>query len=261
MFVLNPKEYSKVLPILKNIDHNVALVFSVIERNSPGVVYVDNIIEPQSIFIDTLGSFYYLCGREDNVEFNNQVYDTIFREILPKRIEKELILFSYSDEWKDRLDYLLKEKGAIRINRKTFSFNLQKFNPYIGWKNKVPSGYKVERITNELAEKYEQYKPIIDSSSKRFGYCVLKDDEVVSDCIAVCVGGGEAEVGISTNENYRRQGYATLAASAFIEHCLLNGLTPNWACWPYRVESIALARKLGFQDKAGIQAHYWAENM
>ncbi|MGC9396922.1 MAG: GNAT family N-acetyltransferase, partial [Anaerolineae bacterium] len=48
----------------------------------------------------------------------------------------------------------------------------------------------------------------------------MKGNEIVSRCHTVTVGGGEAEINIETAEAYRRQGFATLAACAFIEQCL-----------------------------------------
>ena len=119
----------------------------------------------------------------------------------------------------------------------------------------------MHEIDVALAERYPAYEPSVEAQSKRFGVCLLQRDDIVSACTAVSVGGGQAEVDIHTEEAYRRRGYGYLTACAFIEQCLARGLTPGWACWPYRIASQALAEKLGFEVRPDVPAHYWAETM
>jgi RimJ/RimL family protein N-acetyltransferase len=75
----------------------------------------------------------------------------------------------------------------------------------------------------------------------------LKDNEIACECSSVFIGGGAVEINIHTNEKYRRQGLAAIAATAFISECLDRGLHPNWECWWDNQPSISLAQKLGFE--------------
>ena len=111
-------------------------------------------------------------------------------------------------------------------------------------------------VDEQLVESHPDYRPLIDARTKRFGVCLMVGDEVASICCAVAVGGGEAEVDIFTEEKYRRRGYAQWAACAFIEECLARNLTPSWSCWPEREASYALAKKLGFEDRPDVPAHF-----
>jgi RimJ/RimL family protein N-acetyltransferase len=156
---------------------------------------------------------------------------------------------------------LLSEKGVIRIHRKVFDFNPQKFSEYIKKHVGIPDGLIIRPIDHALAEKHPDYRSIIEQGSKRFGFCLMKDDEIVSECSSIYVGGGEAEIDIHTNEKYQGRGYAQLVASVFIENCQKQGLRPNWACWPERQASLAMAKKLGFEEKPDIPAHLWFEGM
>ena len=61
--------------------------------------------------------------------------------------------------------------------------------------------------------------------------------------------------GHSLLEGYRRQGFATLASCACIEHCLEMGLRPEWGCY-YNPASGALARSLGFSERPGTEVNY-----
>ena len=119
----------------------------------------------------------------------------------------------------------------------------------------------MHEIDAALAERYPAYKSLVESQSKRFGVCLLRGSEIVSACTTVSVGGGQAEVDIHTEEVCRGRGYGYLTACAFIEQCLVRGLMPSWACWPYREASQALAGKLGFEARPDVLAHYWAETM
>jgi RimJ/RimL family protein N-acetyltransferase len=93
-----------------------------------------------------------------------------------------------------------------------------------------------------------EWKP----ESDEFAWFLIKNGEVVSDCISVWVEnvGVEincVEIGIGTKEPYRRNGYALLTASAFINDCLTQNLVPVWCCWDFREGSKELAEKLGFE--------------
>lgn len=46
-----------------------------------------------------------------------------------------------------------------------------------------------------------------------------------------------------------------------VKELIFQELMPAWSCWPFRTESAALARKLGFEEKGAADAHFWAENM
>ena len=171
-------------------------------------------------------------------QFGQSFKSLLFDDLLPQAAEKELILFSFSDAWRNRLDELLRDKGVIRIHRKVFTFNPDKFSAHKDWRDRIPDGFCMRQIDEQLAERQPAYRPIV-ASSKKFGFCLLKEEQVVSECVSIFVGKGEAEIDIHTHEEYRGRGLATLTASAFIEACLSRGLRPNWACWPERRASWA----------------------
>jgi RimJ/RimL family protein N-acetyltransferase len=170
-------------------------------------------------------------------------------------------LFAFSEAWRDELDVLLSHRGAKRIRRKTFSFNPQAFQAHAGWRRRLPAGVRVRLIDEQIAAENAEYRPLVDAGTKRFGVCVVVGDEIASVCSAVAVGGGEAEIGIHTEEKYRGHGHAFAAACAFVEESLSRGLTPNWSCWPEREASSALARKLGFEHKSDVPAHFWMSGL
>ncbi|MCP5101388.1 MAG: GNAT family N-acetyltransferase [Chloroflexi bacterium] len=258
---LNSNQFHLVTSLFNNIDHNIAVVYSVIEGNSPGRVFVDRIDTPTTAYVIFTGAFHYIGGDVNNDTFNRAMISYIFEQFLPGEEEQEIILFAFSDAWREKLDILLQAHGAITIERKVFNFNPTKFQAHANWREQVPDGFNIKQIDANLAQKHAEFKPVVDANTKRFGVCILKGDEIAAVCTAVCVGGGEAEIDIHTEEKYQRRGLATIAACAFIEETLSRNLTPNWACWPEREASYALALKLGFVEKTDAPVHLWADDL
>lgn len=257
IYKLRNKDYGRIMPLIKDISHSRALVFSIIEGNTQGKVWVDNIEKPRTAYIE--GEFSYLVGYENNIEFNNDIYNYIFNEKIPKSKDKELILFLFSERWFE-IRKLLKEKGCIDIQRKTFNFNIKRYKESKDNRINMTVDFDIIKISEEFVNKYQKHQEIIQFPS-RFGFCAVNETEIVSECISVAVGAGEAEIGINTNEMYKRRGYATKVSNAFIDYCIANDIRPNWSCWPFRKESINLAGKLGFEEKEEISAIYWSHNM
>jgi RimJ/RimL family protein N-acetyltransferase len=67
--------------------------------------------------------------------------------------------------------------------------------------------------------------------------------------IADYVAGNDYEMGIHTDEDHRKRGFATLTVAATVEHCLANGVENiGWHCWSSNVTSAATAKKVGFEQ-------------
>lgn len=259
MVKLKNEDYSKVIPLFKGIQHSIPLVFAIIEDNSKGKIFVDDINCPTSAFIYQEGGFMYVMS-DDHI-FLGQVRDYIFSKLLLEMGEQEMVLFTFKDTTRDKLDELLKEKGVIRIERKVFYFNLERFREIAISAQPISSEYHIQPMKKEELEDYSKEKKLGDCVDKKLGYRVMKGNEVVSECVSIFVGGEEAEIDIYTHEDYRGKGLGKACALAFIKECLEENLTPSWSCWPFRKESIALAKKIGFDERPDVPAHFWAENM
>jgi RimJ/RimL family protein N-acetyltransferase len=242
---LERSEFALAAPLFADIDHNVPIVFAVLEGTAAGRVFVDRAKQPRAAFVTVSGAFSYVAGDETGDAFGRELVALVFDDLLPSQEEQELVLFAFTDGWRATLDQLLAPKGAIRIHRKTFAFDATRAPNVRLWRDGVPAGYRMEPTA-------------LAGGDPRFGVRLLKDDKVVGECTAVFVGRGEAEIDIHTDENHRNLGLGALTASAFLEECLARGLRPNWTCWPEREASIALAKKLGFVEKEDVPAHLWA---
>lgn len=265
MFELKMQEYQKVVHLFQGLDHSIPIIFSLIEGASKGRIYVNDLDNPKTVFLYPENSFFYIAGDENNDKFNKRLCTLIFEDILGKSNEAEMVLFPLSQGWKHKLGELLKDKGAITIDRKTFRFDEVAFSANkINISEKLPDGYTVRPIDKDIASEIDvtkSWKSIDDFLNRGIGYCVMKDKEIVSACYSIYVGNGEAEIDIFTKDKYMGQGFGKIVATSFIDNCLLRGLIPSWSCWPFREASRALAKKLGFQEMEDVKAYYWSPNM
>jgi RimJ/RimL family protein N-acetyltransferase len=245
MIELKRSEFALAAPLFAGIDHNVPIVFSVLEGTAAGRAFVDDVDCPRSAFVTVADAFSYVAGDETDDAFGHALVSLIFGDLLPHQEEQELVVFAFTDAWRAKLDQLLTPKGAIRIHRKTFAFDAARAPEWRLWRDRVPAGYRTEPTALSVGD-------------PRFGVRLLKADAVVGECTAVFVGRGEAEIDIHTDEDHRKLGLGTLTASAFLEECFSRGLRPSWTCWPEREASIALAKKLGFVETEDVPAHLWA---
>ena len=260
MIELQPDQFKLTIPLFESIDHSAAVVFSVLEHHSPGRVFVDRLDAPATALLYVQDAFFYAAGKIP-ADLKRDLLPVIFDEILPRLAEQEMVLFTFTDAWRDALDSALAEKGAIRITRKMFAFDEASFKAGQTGSGEVLAGAVLQTIDAELAKDFPQYQALVDPVTRRFGVCLQRGGEILSECTACFVGHGEAEIDIQTREDCRGQGLAFLTASAFIELCLQKGLTPNWACWPEREASWKLAVKLGFVELPDVPAHLWAPDL
>lgn len=151
MFELKRKEYDKILPLIKDITHSRGIVYSIVEGNTEGKIFVDDYENPKTAFIEW--EFSYLIGFDSNKNFNNNVYNYIFNEKIPKSEVKELVLFIFSGNW-DGIKKLFKEKGCIEIQRKMFNFNYDKYQNNKLEKINITDEFNVVEIGEEFINKY-----------------------------------------------------------------------------------------------------------
>jgi L-amino acid N-acyltransferase YncA len=84
---------------------------------------------------------------------------------------------------------------------------------------------------------------------KGLGYCLVKEQELLSEAFAADAALGMIEIGAITGEAYRGRGYATVTCARLIQECEARGYRTYWNCAKDNVASAGLARKLGYQTE------------
>ena len=255
---LEKTHYGKVRPLFESIFYAQNLVGAVFEGNHAGHILVDNPQQPESALVAPACEYFFTAGRPDNPAFNTAMRNWLLSHWASP--EGELLLFPGSAAWQASLDVLFADFECLHITRKVFDFNRERFEAdHKGWQTQIPGGYTLRRYDHHLT--LGTGLPELWGSLDRFlkhgvGFAILHKAEVVSRCHTVMVGNGKAEISIETAEGYRRMGWATLTASAFIDACLAQGLHPAWSCWDNNYPSQMLAKKLGFTRPVDVPVLY-----
>lgn len=268
IYELKEKHYEKVRPMFKGLDYNL-IVNAVIEGTSPGRIYVNDVINPKTVFMCSVEG-YYLAGYEGNAAFNialnKLITETSFQGDTVREGEEEISLRFHPDTWEAKLKVIFKGRSPLKAVRRHYVCSELK----IDWKDQIPDGFSIKRVDQKLLERPSLRIPdhmtnwmktnwgsIDDFMRKGFGFCMLHGNEVVCWCIADCVSGNACEIGIHTRPDYRRRGLATLTVAATVDYCLSHGFASvGWHCDEDNLGSIGVAEKVGF-EKERDYVHYF----
>lgn len=80
-----------------------------------------------------------------------------------------------------------------------------------------------------------------------FGLVITEGDAIVAEAYACFVGGGRAELGVTTHPDHRGRGLAVIVCAALLDRCAARGLAPTWSCNADHAASLAVARAIGFE--------------
>ena len=266
IYELKANEFTRAQPLFAGLENRVAIQ-AIIEGNSPGRIFVDDATRPTAAFMWNEFRYSYLAGNPNNDAFTASLSRLLSGILFPEARDSHdptVVLYPHPETWREKVDALIGGETLINLARRTFSFNPARFQ-YRGWRERVPSGFRVQRIDESLLEKGGQeiiadirtlWRSADDFLSAGAGFCLLSGNQVVSTCLSGFFGGGKYEIGVSTSSEHRRQGFATLTASAFIAHCLQQDLEPVWECWADNSSSIGLAEKLGFEMRVDYPVYF-----
>jgi RimJ/RimL family protein N-acetyltransferase len=264
---LEKVKYDKVLPLFTRFpDHPV--IRGVIEGNNPGIIWVDDRAYPQRTLLWAMfEQDFFLAGDASNVEFNFSLNKWIFEEVMKEaqaNNERSFCLILCNREWEEKVSAILSGKEYMIDYTSCFRLNYEKFSKHFNWREKVAADLVMREVDKELFLRIKDDSGIPfrnwwysyrDFESKGLGFTLMMDDILLSTCFACFVGANAVEIGIVTDPDYQRKGYATLTAAAFIEKCLEKGLDPIWHTGKNNVPSNRLALKLGFEKTGELKKY------
>lgn len=254
-----PAQFPIAQPLFQAAHYGV-LAAGTLEGGHPGRVFVDDAAHPRAGLIGTRVGYYFLAGRS-SPSFLDDLFALFTTDLLPCQKtdlgSPEVVLFFDPPEW--RLPLLERFASARPLCIHKLRHTQPRVLPAgagipVAPADRLPAGMRLVPYSAELLQSQPDLAgeaALFYGSVERFlerslGFCVLDGSTAASSCSAVFTGGGEAEISIQTEEAYRKQGLAYLAASAFIAVCKERGLRPVWGCWPENEPSVRLAQKLGF---------------
>ncbi len=130
--------------------------------------------------------------------------------------------------------------------------------------HKIPEGCEIRRLDRSLIMRTEwgpadvEFAGGIDAWEKTcFGYCLMRDNEILSEATVGLPAIGLREPGVFTQEEHRGKGYATITVAHLIKEIETLGDQTYWNCAKQNVASAAVARKLGYRIEKEYRCMAW----
>ena len=254
---LKPENYEVVKEFLNKMEMFLQIE-AIITGQAIGDVFVDDINKPTFALVWDYGhNFYIIKDHSSNLGdkvFNT--FNTLFQSLRRNADILDYYIHYFPLELEDELTQGLSGKYPRKIFRYHYFFGETNILPI-----NIPDGFELVKVDASIIENgslinidkirdwiNDTWKGLQDFVSNGFGYCLMKENHIVSWCLADYVVDSRCEIGIETDEDYRRQGLATIVVSACINHCLQNGIERiGWDCLKTNIGSIKLAEKVGFK--------------
>lgn len=246
IYEVEKENREKIAPIFKDL--NDTLILSCIEGHM-GKLFVAEKENAKAAQI-VLDIFVFFAGDSDSDEAKELI----------NNLNLEYLVVVSDNKWQTLIENKYKEK-AKKFSRYAFirDFNNLNYDYIKKYLKEIPEGYELKKVDKEIAQSESFHKlsedftalfdSIDDYLSRGIGYCILKDNEVISCASSYSIYNEGIEIEIDTHKDYRRKGFATIVATSLILDCLDRGIYPNWDA--ANLTSVALAEKLGYVlDKA-----------
>ncbi|GKX30717.1 hypothetical protein SH1V18_31970 [Vallitalea longa] len=257
---LEKEDYYKVKKLYSHMNYYLEII-STIEKKS-GLIFVDDEKNPQTACIYNNQHNFYITGKATNKTFNENLSKYILNDICSSMVETDCldfyIHFSDMDSWEEEIKNIFGQHYVSRINWRYYQFDTERSNIKV----ELPEGYLLKKIDAELLNRKDlkNIEKIIEWTSTEgwlnqedflnngFGFCIITGQNIVSWCLADYVISNRCEIGIETDEDYRRKGFASIVVSACVKHCLSIGIDHiGWRCFESNIGSRKTAEKVGFK--------------
>jgi RimJ/RimL family protein N-acetyltransferase len=250
---LDDHRFQAVAPLFSGRREYVP-VLAVLTGRFPGRVYTDNADHPTTALVWALGRWAYIDGDPRNSSFNSHLPTLLTSSVFPASLEMGIGWFELysrgSRNWEATIESSL---SALKPERHEETVSVLDRAVYRRSRRTptVPDGWELQLCEVPIVSEQVRSSGIIPAQQSRrtaFG-CRLFDGSRV---IALCCSngfeaGGEFMVEVETfRKEDRGKGYATLAATALIDHAFERALAPLWETTEDNIPSQRLARRLGF---------------
>ncbi|AUR51849.1 GNAT family N-acetyltransferase [Aquella oligotrophica] len=262
MYELDTGSYRKVTHLFENVPINTWFAQAVINGVANGQVFVDNLLNPEVVYIIHNYGMSLILGDSTNTGFNQflieywskarrshneflQAYPESWDKIIPTLLTNDLLI-----EGVDSAEKIIQAKNVLHT-RVNFSFNPKKYSQL---RTKVNlDDYDIREFgIDDFANYSGSVVPNLfwrDADTFRKNgkaYAVYVKGELASVAFSSCQNDEILELGIETNPDFRGCGLAKIACIRLIDYALDCGLTPIWACRKGNLGSYKLAESIGF---------------
>ena len=128
--------------------------------------------------------------------------------------------------------------------------------------SQLPSDYDLVSRDEQLFKKSFDYDSTLASfgsienvMQRTLGMSLVQGDFLVCEAATGAPTHGVIEVGVTTHENFRQKGLATIACAKLIEACETQGYSTWWDCAKQNTPSVRLQKNLVIKTRKNIDMH------
>ncbi len=215
----------------------------------PGEVFANDLSVPTAALIKT-SECNLLTGRADDTDFNST---------LSEKLDFWDTVTPDSGCWNTVIPLIHKNRFIRRYTRRFYSLDSAKAANSGGTQASLPQGYCLESVAPSLIreKQWENTEKVIEwmenwGDDRAFhehgvGSYIHNGKTIVGWSLSDCSYGDRVEIGVCTDERFRKNGFGMAAVSATVRACFEHGYKHiGWRCVDTNKGSIAIAEKLGF---------------
>lgn len=245
---LHTDEYAIAKPFFENFNIYETILYSILENKSAGVIFTDNKINPSFVLVcspstvSIPNAYAYLSGELNE---SSLIRVASYLKTLPK------ISLVVPFDWKFR--FFFEKLGFNSIERMQLRRPFHFFN-LDNWKQSLPNQYTISKIDKKNFSQCNWHSFILSCYGDEdhffasgMGFCLLDQEKIISESYGL-IANGKAEIGVITDKNYRSQNLGTIISAIVLDYCYKYNIEPYWNCDISNSASMAIAKKLGFEE-------------
>lgn len=262
---LDRSQYSRVMPLVRGLDRYLS-VRAVLQEDVEGFVYADDVMSPNTYFVWEISgdSGFYLEGEPSEsraLEVNRVIREELYAIGNESGRCVDFTLYTYPQTWEEYIPLILKDTYPRRYYRRSFLLDKPKTREI-----DLPAGFYLSSVDRDFLDgrlegdghirKWveDPWRSKERFLEKGFGLCIHTDTEAVSWSLADYVSDNRVEIGIQTNEKYRRRGFASMVINAMVNGAIERGFDKiGWHCWGDNDASASTALRAGFNEMEKAQ--------
>jgi RimJ/RimL family protein N-acetyltransferase len=253
---LEKTEFRSILTLLQSIPRD-PMLYSVIEGNQTGRIFVDHTSNPSVVFIWNNMEYAYLVS--DSTQIGNGIAKIVEEIILPI-LDKDgmgfLTIFPFGVTPLDVREWFSQRK-PVSFGVNSYRFESEKFEVLRTQTKPLPPDLALIKLDRQTLDQ-EMCQGIRDDilfcweSLEQFdklglGYGIKSQQHgIICACYAIGYGAQAYHINIWTHQEYRRKGLARRTAIAFLTESLQKGKIIYWINDVPNIASRRLAESVGF---------------
>lgn len=234
LHIVPPERYPEIRPMIAPESCGAIYPLSVLLGIQSGTVFADDSM--QAVLIWHCCGFGFLFGAYDHA------FLEAVAEIMQNPVQYPRLLLFAPDE--DTVTFFRKKDGFLPEQRLFFRYPDGQTPPESNAASVITSDILPNihgRITPDFS-----WTSSSDFLRSGRGFCVMQENVPAAWAFSAAVSDTEIDIGVETDEQFRRRGFAFAAAAAMCRDILSQGKMPVWACHAENTGSQKLAAALGF---------------